>query len=126
LPPLAEIAAVTATIEKSQWLDESTFEVPPESWESILAELPQTAPDPMPAKWVIIGELRIVTTKEKEEDQYHVELYWTESPPGAFSVSKGRNRTQGERRCYYRGGDSARLIEALKAAQEAANAEALP
>jgi hypothetical protein len=124
LPPLAEIAAVTAKIDKSPWMSECEFEVPTESWESIFAELHETAPDPTPSKWVTLGELRIVTTKE--ENKFHVELYWTESAPGAFSVSKGETRTEGERRCYYRGGDSARLISALKSAQQVANTEPNP
>jgi hypothetical protein len=124
LPPLADIAAITVTIDgvpSEPSMTGSVFDAPDESWASIYAELPQATPDPAPAKWVQLGELRITT---KDEKLFHVDLYWTASPPGAFSVSNGK--TRGERRCYYRGGDSTRLIAALKAAQQAANGEQLP
>ena len=61
-----------------------------------------------PAKRVSIGWL-VITVHHRRE--YHLWLYQTQEPPGAFSIGPTF-----ERRVYYRGGDSKELVREMESA----------
>jgi hypothetical protein len=108
VPLAAEVAAMEGTID---YLEQREFTVPQEHWQPILAALLPAKPDPSPATWMGLGELNIL---DKQGQPIHIDLYLIEEGPGAFAVQR-----LGDERTYYRGGDSAKLQAALKAAAAA-------
>ncbi len=105
---------LTDDIEGIEYRDPATkerakFTVPREHWDKIFATLQPARRDNFPAKWVIIGELQIAC---KGGRSFHVSLFdLRDGRPGAFAAGETH-----EKRVYYRGGDSVRLKEALRAA----------
>jgi hypothetical protein len=109
LPSLGEIDAIQA-----MYYDDDDrrvfFTVSPEMWPEFLDDLTPATKDDHPMKWSAIGTL--VVTKNSGR-QILVELFSLHEPPGAFCIETVTGRT------YYRGGDSAKLADALRTAYEA-------
>src|SRR5690242_17632870 len=109
LPAAGEINSMRARLE-TEYL-ETEFDVPSDHYENILSALLPCKHDPNPSKWIVIGELDIIHT----DGATQVFLYTTSSgPPGAFSAGPSHAT-----RKYYRGGDSDKLLQAMKDAYEA-------
>ena len=112
-PELSEIASIDASFYERALEREVDFAVPPEHFKPIFDSLTPAQYDDNPAKWVVLGELKI---QLKDGKPFQVFLYRTGDPPGAFS--SGANH---QSRTYYRGGDSEKLRAALNAALASAN-----
>jgi hypothetical protein len=108
LPPLGEIEAMRAIYYDGE--KNVHFPVPREKWPYILDALTPAEKDDAPMKWQVIGTL--VITKHGGHE-VAVELFSLRELPGAFCVWKFWWRV------YYRGGESAKLDAALRAAYEA-------
>jgi hypothetical protein len=83
-----------------------SFDVPQEHWEKILTALQPAKFDPSPAKWVGFAD---IDGKTNDGEPFYIGLFWTPDPPGAFAAG-----TTFETRYYYRGGDSTKLLQAVK------------
>lgn len=77
------------------------FRVPKPDWDELYECLLPADQDPDPAKWELLGELRIQRGAIKP---VQVDLYTTDEPVGAFAIYD-----ESGRKTYYRGGRSARL-----------------
>jgi hypothetical protein len=108
LPQLGDIEAMRAYYEKGE--KDIRFSVPREKWPDILDALTPAEKDDAPMKWQGIGML-VITKRGGRE--IIVDLFSIDKPPGAFCVWTYW------RHVYYRGGDSAKLDSALRAAYEA-------
>jgi hypothetical protein len=106
--PLNEVEAMRAIYDTGE--KDVRFSVPRENWPDILDALTPAEKDDAPMKWQGIGTL--VITK-RGGHQVAVDLFSLDKPPGAFRVWTCWWRV------YYRGGDSAKLDAALRAAYEA-------
>jgi hypothetical protein len=82
--------------------------VPQSHWAQLLTALRPARRDNYPASWQVLGTLKLTCKGHK---QFLVELFNTDGP-GAFAAGETF-----ESRVYYRGGDSAKLKEALKQAR---------
>lgn len=107
LPPLANVSSINAL----GILGESEFPIPSTYWQDIYDSLQPARQDDNPAKWAILGKLRI---KNMDGTEKTVPLFELDEVPGAFAVGDFN-----EARVYYRGGDSAKLIDVLRAAHSA-------
>lgn len=81
---------------------------------AVYAALQPATLDSSPAMWVVLGDLEFTL---RDERPFRVDLYWLKGPDelGAFSAGE-----TDERRSYYRGGTSSRLLDALRKARDAA------
>lgn len=86
------------------------FKATKEDWKSIRAGLLPAKVDQNPSKWEWLGEVDVVADDGRV---YHIELYETGKAPGAFAIGE-----KPAKRVYYRGGDTKKLIAALKKAYE--------
>ncbi len=88
------------------------YELKSEHWSNVIAALSPSQRDPHPAKWLLIGRLEI---RKRDSSTVWVDVYdLPDRPAGAFSVSA----TRYGKRSYYRGGNTASLMEALQHAGE--------
>jgi hypothetical protein len=111
LPDVADIADMKATYYEREGEDEIKFQVPRPYWGEILNALLPAQLDRRPAAWVVLGQLDITLENGR---LFVVRLFSVHPGPGAFASGKTF-----EQRVYYRGGETAKLKEALKAAYEA-------
>ena len=93
------------------------FDVPRGHWKPILSALQPARSDPDPAKWLVLGELRITLNDGRP---FRVDLYSVSEGDGAFSAGPTF-----EERTYYRGGKTSKLIGALEAARKDSVRDAL-
>ena len=103
-PAAADIASMKASFYSVS--DDRESVIPNAFYDEILAGLSPSRFDWYPAKWVVLGALDIRTVSGKS---IHVELYQLDKPVGAFAAGP----TFESRECY-RGGNSARLNNALR------------
>jgi hypothetical protein len=108
LPSLNDISEVTADIYQESPKNVK-FRVPEAHWQSVFDAMRPAQVDSTPASWVWLGELNIV---RKEGRPFKVFLFDLSEVLGAFAAGESW-----ETRRYYRGGNSAKLKEALEAAQ---------
>lgn len=111
LPALDEIASMAATYHELPQRRDIKFTVPQSHWSKIREALVPAKRDYSAAKWQGLGELTIVT---KRGSRVLVWLYFLPEGPGAFAVGQSWDQ-----RAYFRGGDSAKLKQALQAAYAA-------
>ena len=111
LPKMTDIESIKASYFDPAQKRVVQFTVPQPHWNKIRDALVPARRDDNPARWKVLGDLEI---KKKGSGQVHVSLYSTSEDPGAFATGAA-----GEQRIYYRGGESAKLTEALRAAYEA-------
>ena len=111
LPDVSEIDQVRATVFLPEQRVPIKFEIPKDFLPRIWAAVQPAKRDPVPAKWVVLGDL---TVTSKDGRQLQIFLFKTGHRPGAFAVGP-----TWEDRDYYRGGDSAALEKALEEAYEA-------
>ncbi len=118
LPPAPEIEDMASEIEDMRAvLDASRsagnveFTVPREHWSAVTDALLPATRDDSPAKWLMVGKLKIATLGGGRRTVW---LFSTDSGPGAFAVGE-----DSDHRVYYRGGESAKLRRALDAARTA-------
>jgi hypothetical protein len=90
------------------------FTVPQQHWDQIFGALLPAQFDPLPPGWWILGQLDI----RLKNGRPFVVMLGRVSPGGAFAAGETI-----ERRVYYRGGDSTKLQEALRAAYKASQEE---
>lgn len=101
VPKLDDVIAISASLYNRpvSGVEISEFIVPQSHHSNILDLFRDAQPDSSPAKWQVLGFVKI-ETKSGEET---VSLYWTGESSGAFSAS-GR---------YYRGSSDAAIIAAI-------------
>jgi hypothetical protein len=107
--PLPAIDVVERVVAKL----EAEFDVPPVYWKRLWTALQPASLDLFPSKWVALGELAITT---RDGHSVHVSLYRLPEKTGAFSTGPTHAS-----RWYYRGGNSAELVDVLADAHLAAN-----
>ena len=90
-----------------------TFLIPVALNQKLMAALQPATQDNSPSKWVGLGEL---TIHKKDQTRIQVFLFDVSEGEGAFAVGESW-----EKRTYYRGGSSARLVDALLTAQKSAS-----
>ncbi len=108
LPSVDEIKTVNAQFYSSQLGKQIEFDVPKEHWQGLFSALLPAKKDNDPAKWESLGKLSMTLNDGKP---FHVSLYATSNGPGAFAAGPSFKE-----RVYYRGGETAKLQEALSAA----------
>lgn len=118
LPSRLSVSKIIATDYYGPDHKQVTFEVPLEKWPAIKWAMLVPWPDPEPAKWSIIGTLK-VRTRTGSIRFIHL-FYIGEGEPGAFSI--GTETDMGD---YYRGGDSDQLYEAMRDAYNLAKQRGL-
>lgn len=111
LPAINDIESMVATYKVRVQEKEIKFTVTQSSWSKIRDALMPARHDCSPARWQWLGELEI---KTKEGGRVYIWLFFLPEGPGAFAAGR-----TWEQRTYYRGGDSAKLKQALQAAYEA-------
>jgi hypothetical protein len=111
IPAAARIHGIRAIYFDRASREKFEFDVPSAHWEPILSALRPARRDTEPAKWVVLGELRITM---KDGRPFLVNLFSVPEGEGAFLA--GPNV---EERIYYRGGKTFALLEALEAARSA-------
>jgi hypothetical protein len=111
LPASDDIKSMKATYADPVEDKMITFVVPPSHWSKIRDALLPAWYDEDAAKWKMLGELDI---EKKRGGRVVVWLFSISQGPGAFAAGPTR-----EQRVYYRGGQSAKLKQALRAAYEA-------
>ncbi|GAC1346655.1 MAG: hypothetical protein NVSMB14_09640 [Isosphaeraceae bacterium] len=89
--------------------DRASFEISKKDWAKILDALAPAKRDDHPARWELLGAMVLVTTEGKS---IVVNLYSVGEGVGAFSIENADRKG----RTYYRGGKSADLLKALRAA----------
>jgi hypothetical protein len=114
LPPVADISEIKATYHDSESLKNIEFAVPQQHWDEIFDALLPAEFDPCPPGWWILGQLDI----RLKNGSPFVVMLGRVSPGGAFAAGETFDA-----RIYYRGGDSTRLEEALRAAYKASQDE---
>jgi hypothetical protein len=105
-PAVSDIANMEAEFSVEEI--ERKFVVPSALYDEILAALSPAQFDSRPAKWVILGTLKIRTVDDKS---IRVDLFDLSDPVGAFAAEQS---WESWKRKYYRGGNSARLRSALE------------
>jgi hypothetical protein len=111
LPKITDIESMKASYFDPAQKAVVQFTVPQPHWSKIRDALAPARRDDNPARWKVLGDLEI---KKKGSGQVHVSLYSTSADAGAFAMAAA-----GKQRVYYRGGQSAKLKQALRAAYEA-------
>ena len=113
LPVDDDVHSIAASVVMGSDSGQVDFQLPLSHWPRVRAALEPSTRDYHPAGWVHRGVLQITT---KSQRAVIVLLFDTFSDqPGAFAVGPTV-----ERRVYYRGGDSDRLVKELAAAYAAA------
>lgn len=108
IPPAAnEVKSVKVEFDHPD-LDEVKFVATPDDWAAIRQTLLPAEHDRDPASWEWVGTVHLI---QKDDSPFRVELYGVSGSPGAFAA--GENY---ENRFYFRGGNSAKMIEAVEAA----------
>jgi hypothetical protein len=115
LPRVDEISEMKATYYEDEEYKKIQYLVPQHHWDKVLDALLPAQLDSRPAAWFVLGQLDITL---KNGRPFVVMLFLLEQPPGAFASGETI-----ERRVYYRGGDSTKLKETLRAAYEASQRE---
>lgn len=115
LPAVAEARSVTARFFDPDAGRDVQFDVPLDRLSSIYQALLPATVDEQPADWMVLGELEMTL---RDGRPFRIDLYHLRpGEEGAFSAGETY-----ERRTYYRGGSSPRLVEALREAHAAARA----
>lgn len=112
LPSITDIKSMSAVEFNVETGQNIKFDIPQEHWSAVTSALLPATLDRNPAKWQIIGKLEIVTQGGVKQTVW---LFHKDEAPGAFAIVEDKDR-----RVYYRGGDSAKLVDALKVARKAA------
>ncbi len=110
LPDAKQVKSVSIKFDHPKQRDDIEFTATPEDWKAIRAALLPAKRDPKPADWEWLATVKIV---KKDGQPLQVELYTTSKDPGAFAAGKTYKQ-----RVYYRGGKTAALVKAIKAAHE--------
>ena len=110
LPEAKELRSLKVVYSDYETHEDATFEVAREYRTPILAALSPAKRDDHPAKWEVLGAMVLVTTKGKS---IVVNLFSVGEGAGAFSIANADPNL----RIYYRGGKSADLVKALRAAR---------
>ncbi len=115
LPEVTEISAMKATYYDGEEHQKIQFWVPKDRWDNIFDALLPAELDTDPAAWQVLGQLDIALNNGHP---FVVMLFSLREGMGAFASGDTI-----ERRVYYRGGDSIKLKEALRAAFKASQRE---
>jgi len=112
LPSIDEVHSMVGKF----WKPDVHFSVSPQFFETMLTALSPASRDWSPAKWSILGSLKIVL---KDGAEITVDLYQTVQRIGAFSVHPGdRPRNSSYVSNYFRGGTDEAIKTAFLAAYE--------
>jgi hypothetical protein len=104
-PEASQIASFAVDVPTLEGTERPAFNAPQGSWSAILGCLTPSEFDPYPAAWQVMGS---VTIRTRGKNEIVLGLFDTEEPIGAFCIG-----ADGERRRYYRGGNSALLRNAI-------------
>lgn len=113
LPAITDVLTVTASYFDSDSNKNIRFDVPLSQLPAIFAALEPAVLDPMPSKWIGLGDMKMTLSGGRRFQVDFYELAPTEQ--GAFSAGETY-----EQRIYYRGGSSQKLLDALRAAYDVA------
>lgn len=109
LPTVAGIETMEADYFDTTTRNQIKLPIPQAHWERVFATLRPTRRDNHPAKWVMLGELRITSRGGRP---FIVILFDVQGEVGAFAAGE-----TWDKRVYYRGGDSVKLKQSLRDAQ---------
>jgi len=108
-PPASSITSMEAKVFDSLGTNDRVFLVPANLYQEVLSALSPSRYDRFPAKWQILGDLRIRTVEVESIQVFLFDL--SNQEVGAFAAGP-----DWESRQYCRGGNSARLRAALEKA----------
>ena len=114
LPAVEEVRNTTLRYFDVDAHREIRIEVPADHLPSLFAAIRPASRDPQPSKWEVLGDLEMTL---RDGRPFQVNFYaLPPDGPGAFSAGE-----RYEKRVYYRGGTTPRLLDALRLAREAAS-----